>query len=84
MTQSELAAKSKVSLTTINETEGKALRDIRLSTLVALAEAMNISPVKFFGISDLDDLASADKAQLLKASELLTKLTRKIKSSSEE
>lgn len=75
--QSQLAEKSGVSLTTLNEIESKQHRDIRISTLVALASSLKVSVLELFVDSDLK-MSKSDRDQLLQASQLLQKLSRKV------
>jgi len=77
--QSELGKQSRISLTTVNEIETRQFRDIRMSTLVSLASALDISAIELLKGSDLD-LSSNDQAQLLRASETIMKISRKIRS----
>lgn len=78
LTQAELSKAAQVSVTTINEMEARRCRDMRLSTLVSLAKALDVPLIKFFGESDLK-LGSEDKQKLLRASEDLAVLIRKLK-----
>lgn len=79
LTQSELARRSKVSITTINEIETRRIfRDIRLSTLTALSSALGVPATRFFWSSDLE-LHQRDQAQLLKASEAISRIAQKIR-----
>lgn len=83
MTQTELAAQAKISLTTMNEIETKPLRDIRLSTLVAIASVMSVPVVRLLEGSDVN-LSSRDHAKLVKAGEEILRITRKLRRSSED
>ncbi len=76
-TQLELSEKSGVSITTLNEIESKRHRDIRISTLVCLSESLKISVIELFLVSDLN-ISSSDRDQLLQASQVLQRLSRKI------
>ena len=78
ISQAELARQAKISTTTLNEIESRQCRDIRVSTLSAIAAALDVSVGKLFASSDID-LSSRDQAQLLKASEVILKISRKIK-----
>jgi transcriptional regulator with XRE-family HTH domain len=80
LSQAELARRSKISLTTLNELESRSFRDIRLSTLVALSQNLKLPVAALFYESDLDFASSSDQAQFLKASETLSHITKKIKS----
>lgn len=77
LSQSELSEKSGISLTTVNEIESKQHRDIRISTLTALSNPLKVSVIEFFIDSDLK-VSNSDKEQLLQASQLLQKITRKL------
>lgn len=77
MTQAALAKRAKVSVTTLNEIESRRFRDIRLSTLSALAVALSVTVPRFFHESDVK-LESKDRARLLKASEDLAQIARRL------
>jgi transcriptional regulator with XRE-family HTH domain len=77
LTQTDLAQRSKVSLTTLNEMETQAQRDVRLSTLVALAEVLSLPVAGLLMATDVR-LESRDHARLLKASEDIQRIMRKI------
>ncbi len=79
LSQAELARRARVSLTTVNEAETRQFRDIRLSTLTALASALDVPVTRLFVASDLEELTSRDQAQLLKASEAILRITRKLR-----
>lgn len=74
--QSLLAEKSGVSLTTLNEIESKQHRDIRISTLVALSKSLKVSVIELFLDSDLK-ISNTEQDQILQASQLLQRLARK-------
>lgn len=78
LTQAELARRSKISTTTVNEIETRQFRDIRLSTLSALAAALEVSIVELLAPSNVE-LSSNDQAQLLKASEAILRIARKLR-----
>jgi len=78
LTQAELARRAKISNTTLNEIETRQFRDVRLSTLSVLAQALDTTVVHLLSGSDVE-LASKDQTQLLKASEAILKITRKLK-----
>jgi transcriptional regulator with XRE-family HTH domain len=78
ISQSELSRRSKISLTTINEIETRRFRDIRLSTLCSIAKALQVPVLKLLENTSID-VDSRDQAQLLKASEALWKITRKLR-----
>ena len=73
----ELAKRSKVSVTTINEIESRRFRDIRMSTIVGLARGLDISPLLLLRTSDIK-LKSSDQSRLLKAGEDILRITKKI------
>lgn len=77
MSQAELSRRSKVSLTTINEIESRRFRDIRMSTIVALARGLGTSPMLLLRSSELK-LKSSDQTRLLKASEDILRITKKL------
>lgn len=78
LSQSSLAEKSGVSLTTLNEIESKQHRDIRVSTLVSIAQALNVSLIELFLDTDIE-ISNSDRDQFLQASQVLQKLSRKLK-----
>lgn len=78
ISQSELAAKAGIAPTTLNELERRSYRDIRLSTLVEIARALKVPLAHLFQSSDLK-LTANDQARLLKASEDITQLVRKLR-----
>lgn len=80
LTQIDLAKKSKVSVTTINEIESRRFRDIRISTLISLAKALDISFYNLLVSSDVS-LERSDHAKLLKASEDIVRIVSKVKKS---
>jgi len=77
VSQSWLAKECKVSLTTINELESRKSRDIRISTLVAICGALGVPIYRLFQNSDVK-MNAADRAKLLKASEDILRITKKI------
>ena len=77
LTLAELSKRSKVSVTTINEIESRRFRDIRMSTIVALANGLGISPMALLRGSDIK-LKSSDQNRLLKASEDILRITKKL------
>lgn len=77
--QAELARLAQISVATLNEIEVKCQRDIRLSTLTAIAQRLKVSVEHLLIGSDLEaDMSSSDKAQLLRASETLLRISKKI------
>lgn len=78
LSQVELARKSGVSVTTLNEIETFKPRDMRLSTLFAIARALGIPPVQLMSAAELD-LSAKDHATLLKASEAIFRITKKLR-----
>ena len=79
ISQAEMARRAKVSLTTVNEIETRQFRDVRLSTLIALASVLHVPVTRFMAATDLD-LSDSDQARLLKASDTLLRITRKLRS----
>lgn len=77
LTLSELSKRAKVSVTTINEIESRRFRDIRMSTIVALAHGLNVSPMALLRGSDIK-IKSSDQNRLLKASEDILRITKKL------
>lgn len=80
LSQVELARRAKISATTLNELEHHSFRDIRLSTIVAISQALKIPVAALFFQADLDLQEFSDHAQLLKASDTLSQIAKKIKS----
>ncbi len=78
LSQAELARRSKVSLTTLNEIESRPFRDIRLSTLFSIARTLEVPVIRLFEFSDIE-LNSRDQARLLKASEAIVQIARKLR-----
>lgn len=78
ISQAELARRSNISTTTMNEIETKRFRDIRLSTLTSISQALNVPVIELLKTTDVD-LESKDQARLLKASEDLLKITKKLR-----
>src|SRR4051812_17919020 len=78
LSQAELARRSKISTTTLNEIESRQFRDVRLSTLSALAHALGVSVIEVLQSSDVE-INSKDQARLLKASEAIVRITRKLR-----
>lgn len=79
MSQIALAKRAKISLTTLNEIEGRRFRDIRLSTLSALAQALQVPFIKLLERSAVQELSRTDQLQLLKASESIRRIAKKMK-----
>lgn len=79
LSQAELARQAKVSLTTLNEIETRRFRDIRLSTLFAIAKVLDVDISSLILKSDVE-LGKKDQAILLRASEAILSITKKIKS----
>lgn len=79
ISQAALARQAGISITTLNEIETRRCRDIRLSTLSTIARTLGVSVNELLNKSDLK-LNSGDRAQLLKASEAILRITRKIRS----
>lgn len=79
ISQNQLALRTGVSLSTLNEIETRCHRDIRISTLVALAKELDVSLVQLLRKSRID-LSNEDQSTLLKASESILRITKKIRS----
>ena len=77
ISQAELARLAEVSNTTLNEIETRKFRDIRLSTLLQISDALDVSLHQLFLKSDID-LHRRDQTQLLKASETISRIARKL------
>src|SRR5262245_22655820 len=77
-TQAEIARRSGISITTINEIETRQSRDIRLSTLSQIARCLDVEMLELMEGSDVE-LNSQDQAQLLKAGETILRITRKLR-----
>lgn len=78
ISQAELARRAKISVTTLNEIETRQFRDIRLSTLSLIAKALALPVARLLDRSDIE-LSSRDQVQLLKASEAILRITRKLR-----
>lgn len=76
-TQSELARRAKISLTTLNEIETRQFRDVRLSTLSQIAAVLEVPVVKLLHVPDVK-LSGSEQAQLLKASEAIVRIARRL------
>lgn len=77
ISQVAIAASAKISLTTLNEIEARRFRDIRLSTLCSVARALSVPAIQLMTESDLK-LKHSDQTRLLRASEEILSITRKI------
>lgn len=77
LSQAELARRASIAATTLNELETRSCRDIRLSTLIAIATALDEDVRGLFGESNVK-MSSEDREKLLRASEDILKITRKI------
>ena len=77
ISQVELSRRAKVSQTTLNEIESRSARDIRVSTLLLIAEKLGVSLSELFMESDLQLAKSNDHAQLLQASETILRIAKK-------
>jgi len=77
MTQAALARSAKISATTLNEIEARRYRDIRLSTLVSIADALGVNVLYLFPPAD-NRIGSHDSMTLLKASEDILRVWRKL------
>jgi len=78
MSQAELARQAGVSTTTLNEIETRQFRDVRLSTLSSLSKALDVPVTRLLERSDVQ-LRNRDQVQLLKASEEIFRIVRKLK-----
>lgn len=78
ISQAELARRAELSIQTVNEIETRKSPDIRLLTLFALAKVLNLSVSRLFAQSDID-VTTRDHAELLKASEAIVRITKKLK-----
>lgn len=76
LSQAAVAAGAKISATTLNQLETQRGRDVRLSTLVALARTLGCSVERLFATSDLT-LSTRDQSKLLRASEDIARILRK-------
>ena len=81
ISQAELARRAGVSNTTLNEIETRQFRDVRLSTLSSIAEALSVPVSYLFENSNLD-LSLTDQTRLLRASETILQITKKLPKSS--
>jgi transcriptional regulator with XRE-family HTH domain len=78
LSQAALARHAHVSITTVNEIETRKSRDIQLSTLTSIARVLNVEVAQLLQGSDVE-LNSRDQEQLLKASDALLRITRKLR-----
>lgn len=78
LTQAELARRAGISNTTLNEIETRQFRDIRLSTLSALAQALDVPLIHLIRDSDVE-ISSRDHATLLKATESILRITQRLR-----
>jgi transcriptional regulator with XRE-family HTH domain len=79
MSQAELARRSGISATRLNEIESKRSRDIRLSTLSVLSKSLNVSIAAIIDVPE-SNFSKQDQNSLLKASETITRIIRRIRS----
>ena len=77
LSQNELARRSGISLSTINDIENGLASDIRLSTIVSLATALKKNPIELLIPSDLK-LKDSDRKDLEAAYVILKRLTTKL------
>lgn len=77
MTFAELSKRSKISMSTLNELEKNHNRDIQLSTLTAIAKVFDVPVIQLLYGSDVK-LKSSDRARLLRASEDILRISRKL------
>ena len=77
MSQIDLANEAGISITTLNEIESRRHRDVRLSTLCAFSKVLKVSVIRLLHGSDLE-LDHRDQVQLLKASEAIFRISKKI------
>ena len=80
LSQAELARRAKVSPTTVNGIEKARLRDLRLSTLVNIAQVLEMDVARICRASDLD-ISESDQSRLLKVSDELFRISRRVKKS---
>jgi len=73
ISQAELSSKSKVSNSTINEIEKRHFRDIKLSTLVAVANVLETNVVSLM-LPPKIELNENDALKLMKAGETLLEI----------
>jgi len=73
LSQAELSAKSKVSSSTINEIEKRHFRDIKLSTLISIANILETNVVSLILPSQIE-LSENEALKLLKAGETLLEI----------
>ena len=76
LSQANLAKAAGISVTTLNEFESKGHRDIRVSTLVSIAETLDVSVIDLF-LSSEHPTSSSEMEQLLQVSRTLNKLVQK-------
>jgi len=83
LSQNQLAKKSGIAVSTINEIENKLATDIRFSTMTAVASALRRKSIEFLTESDLN-LTDPDRRVLLRACEDLQKIHEKIRDDEHE
>jgi len=76
LSQADLAKAAGISVTTLNEFESKGHRDIRVSTLVSVANILNVNVLDLFLNSELP-ASSTEMEQLLQVSRTLNKIVQK-------
>lgn len=77
LTQTALARRSGVALSTLNEIENLVAKDVRLTTISALSRALGLSPLELF--SDVSIPKSAkDRKDFLAAFQILEKLAKRM------
>ncbi len=76
LSQGDLASAAGISVTTLNEIESKAHRDIRVSTLVSIAESLDTNIIDLFLSPDAPHSPS-DMEQLLQVSRTINRIVQK-------
>jgi transcriptional regulator with XRE-family HTH domain len=76
LSQVQLARLSKISTTTINEIERHHLRDMRLSTIVAISEVFGVPVTRLLATSDVG-LTRRDRTRILRATQIITTILKR-------
>lgn len=75
LSQTELARRAKVALSTVNEIENRVAQDLRLTTLSALTRALKLSPTQLFQDMEFPK-EGRDRRDFMRAFSLLEGIVR--------
>ncbi len=78
LNQAELAKIAKISATTLNEIEKQSCRDIRLSTIYAIANGLGVKVERILQYTSLK-ISDQDQVKLLNASETILRIAKKVR-----